>query len=41
MLKVGDEVRVKLINVDFDRKRISLSMKACEGEVEAEGSDAE
>ena len=41
VLKVGDEVRVKLINVDFDRKRISLSMKACEGEVEAEGSDAE
>ena len=32
VLKVGDEVRVKLINVDFERKRISLSMKACEGE---------
>ena len=28
-LKVGDMVKVKLINVDFDRKRISLSMKAC------------
>ena len=27
--KVGDMVKVKLINVDFDRKRISLSMKAC------------
>mgnify|MGYP000096255998 CR=1 FL=1 len=26
--KVGDEVRVKLTAVDFDRKRISLSMKA-------------
>ena len=32
VLKVGDEVQVKLINVDFERKRISLSMKACEGE---------
>ncbi|MDD6321030.1 MAG: bifunctional 4-hydroxy-3-methylbut-2-enyl diphosphate reductase/30S ribosomal protein S1 [Oscillospiraceae bacterium] len=39
VLKVGDEVRVKLINVDFDRKRISLSMKACLDEA-AEG-DAE
>ena len=29
VLKVGDMVEVKLINVDFDRKRISLSMKAC------------
>ena len=37
VLKVGDEVRVKLINVDFERKRISLSMKACLDE----GEDAE
>ena len=29
VLKVGDMVKVKLINIDFDRKRISLSMKAC------------
>ena len=29
VLKVGDMVKVKLINVAFDRKRISLSMKAC------------
>ncbi len=29
VLKVGDEVRVQLLGVDFDRKRISLSMKAC------------
>ena len=29
VLKVGDMVKVKLINVDFDRERISLSMKAC------------
>ncbi len=27
-LAVGDEVEVKLLDVDFDRKRISLSMKA-------------
>ncbi len=27
-LKVGDEVEVKLLDVDFDRKRISLSIKA-------------
>ena len=38
VLKVGDQVKVKLINVDFDRKRISLSMKACleEGTEDAE-----
>ena len=41
VLKVGDEVRVKLINVDFDRKRISLSMKACEGELPEGGDEAE
>ena len=29
VLKVGDMVKVKMNNVDFDRKRISLSMKAC------------
>ena len=43
VLKVGDQVRVKLINVDYDRKRISLSMKACEGEqpeAEAEAEEA-
>ncbi|MBQ8647013.1 MAG: S1 RNA-binding domain-containing protein, partial [Oscillospiraceae bacterium] len=28
VLKVGDEVSVKLLDVDFDKKRISLSMKA-------------
>ena len=36
-LKVGDEVQVKLLAVDFDKKRISLSMKAAqqdEAEVE-------
>lgn len=37
VLKVGDEVQVKLLDVDFDKKRISLSMKAAqqdEAEVE-------
>ena len=29
VLKVGDMVDVKLLDVDFDKKRISLSMKAC------------
>ncbi|EJW99796.1 protein containing Ribosomal protein S1, RNA binding domain protein, partial [gut metagenome] len=28
VLKVGQEVNVKLLAVDFDKKRISLSMKA-------------
>ena len=28
VLKVGDMVDVKLLDVDFDKKRISLSMKA-------------
>ena len=27
-VKVGDMVDVKLLDVDFDKKRISLSMKA-------------
>ena len=27
-LKVGDMVDVKLLDVDFDKKRLSLSMKA-------------
>lgn len=40
VLKVGDEVQVKLLDVDFDKKRISLSMKAMLDD-EAEGSDAE
>ena len=38
VLKVGDMVKVKLINVDFDRKRISLSMKAC---LDEDAEDAE
>ena len=38
VLKVGDEVKVKLLDVDFDKKRISLSMKAL---LDDENSDAE
>ncbi len=38
VLKVGDEVSVKLMDVDFDKKRISLSMKALEA---PEAEDAE
>ena len=38
VLKVGDEVNVKLLDVDFDKKRISLSMKAL---LDDENSDAE
>ena len=38
VLKVGDEVTVKLLDVDFDKKRISLSMKAA---VAGEETDAE
>ena len=36
VLAVGDEVTVKLQDVDFDKKRISLSMKAAQNEA-AEG----
>ena len=35
VLKVGDEVKVKITDIDFDRKRISLSIKALLGEEEA------
>ncbi len=38
VLKVGDEVTVTLLDVDFDKKRISLSMKAA---VADEETDAE
>lgn len=45
VLTVGQEVTVKLIGVDFDNKRISLSMKALQEPVEDEenaaGSDEE
>ena len=35
VLKVGDEVKAKITDIDFDRKRISLSIKALLGEEEA------
>ena len=38
VLKVGDEVNVKLLDVDFEKKRISLSMKAL---LNDEAEDAE
>ena len=38
VLKVGDMVDVKLLDVDFDKKRISLSMKAL---LNADAGDAE
>lgn len=42
VLSVGQEVTVKLIGVDFDNKRISLSMKALQEPAEdAEAEDAE
>lgn len=41
VLKVGDEVQVKLLGVDFDRKRISLSMKACLEEAPADVEEPE
>ena len=34
VLSVGDEVTVKLQDVDFDKKRISLSMKAAQENAE-------
>ncbi len=39
VLKVGDEVRAKLLGVDFDRKRISLSIKACLDELAEEAGE--
>ncbi len=39
VLKVGDQVRAKLLGVDFDRKRISLSIKACLDEIADEARE--
>ena len=36
VLNVGDEVEVKLIEVDFDKKRVGLSMKALQEEASEE-----
>ena len=39
VLKVGDVVKVKLLDVDFDKKRISLSMKALLNAAPAEDAE--
>ena len=41
VLKVGDEVDVKILDVDFDKKRVSLSMKALIDEPVADTQDSE
>ena len=40
-VKVGDEVDVKILDVDFDKKRVSLSMKALIDEPVADTQDSE
>ena len=40
-LKIGQEVKVKITNVDYDKKRISLSMKALLNEAPAEEAEEE
>ena len=39
-LKIGQEVRVKITNVDYDSKRISLSIRALLEEGEGEEAEA-
>ena len=39
VLKVGDEVKVKITDIDFAKKRVSLSMRAA-AEEEAAAQDA-
>ena len=41
VLSVGQEVQVKLIDVDYDKKRISLSMKALLNEAPVQEDAAE
>lgn len=40
IVAIGDVVKVKIIDIDIDNKRISISMRALL-EDEAEGEDAE
>ena len=44
-LKVGDEVDVRITEIDFDKKRVSLSMKELlpkpNADAEAESEEAE
>ena len=41
VLKVGDVVKVKTTEIDFDKKRISLSIKALLNDEAEEAADAE
>ena len=41
VLKVGDVVKVKITEIDFDKKRISLSIKALLNDEAEEPADAE
>lgn len=45
VLKVGDEVDVRITEIDFDKKRVSLSMKELlpkpNADAEAESEEAE
>ena len=41
VLKVGDEVEFRIIGIDFDKKHVSLSMKALLSEDEEETSEEE
>ena len=40
VLNVGDEVEVKITDIDFEKKRVSLSMRAVQ-EGASESSDEE
>ncbi len=40
MLKVGDEVRVKITEIDFDKHRVSLSIRALLEEEQAAADEA-
>ena len=39
-MKVGDVVKVKITEIDFDKKRISLSIKALLNDEAAEAEEA-
>ena len=41
VLKVGDIVKAKIIDIDYDKKRVSLSIKAALESEEAEEEEAE
>ena len=41
VLKVGDVVKVKITEIDFDKKRVSLSIRAAAEEDKAEAAEEE